>query len=112
VALVIPEFPYSHQTGKEVVGLPLYGLTEGISDQFHPCEMLQGDETELATAGDYIGIATGTGATVREAAKGAYRVLNKLHLPGSPFYRIDIGRRLARQLPQLQEHGYATGLVY
>jgi phosphoribosylamine--glycine ligase len=112
VVLAIPEFPYSHQTGKDVVGLPLYGLTEDLAEHFHPCEMMAGEETELCSAGDYIGLSTGTGSTVRESRKAAYRVLQKLHLPGSPFYRIDIGQRLARQLPKLQEHGFAAGMEY
>jgi phosphoribosylamine--glycine ligase len=110
VVLAIPEFPYSHQTGKEVTGLPIQGADEG---HFHPCECMRGTETDLATAGDYVGVMTGTGDTVREAAKAAYRRLQKIDIwASSPFYRIDIGKRCSRDLPKLQEHGFATGMVY
>jgi phosphoribosylamine---glycine ligase len=112
VVLAIPDFPYSHATRKEVIGLPLYGLDEKIADSWHPCEMMKGEETEMCSAGDYIGVATGAGDTVREAARGAYRVLDKLSMPASPFWRIDIGTRLRKQLPQLQEHGFAEGMEY
>jgi phosphoribosylamine--glycine ligase len=110
VVLAIPEFPYSHQTGKEVTGLPIQGADE---EHFHPCECMQGSETDLATAGDYVGVMTGTGETVREATKAAYRRLQKIDIwASSPFYRNDIGRRCARDLPRLQEHGFAAGMVY
>ena len=112
VVMAIPDFPYSHATRREVVGLPLYGLTDQVAENWHPCEMMKGEETELCSAGDYIGLATGTGATVREACRGAYSTLEKLSMPASPFWRNDIGRGLARQLPRLHEHGYALGLEY
>jgi phosphoribosylamine--glycine ligase len=110
VVLAIPEFPYSHQTGKEVSGLPIQGVDE---EHFHPCECMQGTETDLATSGDYVGVMTGTGDTVREAAKAAYRRLGKMDIwASSPMWRNDIGKRCSRDLPRLQEHGFATGMEY
>ena len=94
-----------------MIGLPLYGMTDEIADHWHSCEMMAG-EGGMVSAGDYIGVATGTGDTVREASKAAYRVLGKLSMPGSPFWRNDIGKRLSRDLPKLQEHGFATGMEY
>jgi phosphoribosylamine--glycine ligase len=65
------------------------------------------------TAGDYVLVASGTGATVREAREGAYRILNRLtETPSSVMYRTDIGMSLRHSLPQLQEMGYATGMQY
>jgi len=110
VVMAIPDFPYSHATRKEVVGLPIWGPTD--DEAWHPCEVMEGQETPTATAGDYIGVATGTGSTIREAARGAYRLLDELHVPASPFWRHDIGVRCRRDLPRLQEHGYATGMEY
>jgi phosphoribosylamine--glycine ligase len=57
-------------------------------------------------------VATGTGDTVRAAAQAAYGVVKKLRMPMSPMYRTDIGRRLSKALPELQKHGYATGMIY
>jgi phosphoribosylamine-glycine ligase len=74
--------------------------------------MMAGEDTLLCSAGSQLGIATGTGPSVREAARGAYRVLNKFSMPASPFWRVDIGQRLRRELPKLQEHGFAVGLEY
>jgi len=113
VVLAIPEFPYSHATGKDVLGLPLWQLDDPTHrDRFHPCECMAGEETELASAGDYIGVSVGTGSTVRAAAKDAYTTLRRVNMPSSPFWRVDIGRRLSRELPKLQEHGFALGMEY
>ena len=64
------------------------------------------------TAGDYLLVASGLGQTVREAARSAYRVMEKLEVPNSPFWRPDIGQRLKKQLPTIQSLGYATGLQF
>ena len=43
VVLSIPDYPYSHLTRKEVVGVPVYGLTESLWRHFHPCAMKLGE---------------------------------------------------------------------
>lgn len=108
VVMALPPYPHSPRDYEELVGVPMYGAGEG----FHPCEMMKGDASGFASAGSYLGIAVGTGTTVREARRGADRVLSGISMPGSPFWRNDIGRKLSRQLPQLQEHGFAGGLSY
>jgi phosphoribosylamine--glycine ligase len=108
VVLAIPPYPHPPRDYEEIVGVPLWGETEG----FHPCECQAGENSPLASAGGYVGIGVGTGATVRLAARSAYSTLRKISMPASPFYRNDIGKRLARQLPQLQAHGFAIGLDY
>ena len=123
VVMSIPDYPYSHLTRKEVNGVPLYGMTEENKHFIHPCEMQQGEAPHevnskivsqpcLVTAGDYVLVASGTGATVTEAKKGAYKILEQLSIPNSPMWRTDIGTRLKKQLPQLQTMGYATGMQY
>jgi|HubBroStandDraft_3_1064219.scaffolds.fasta_scaffold00993_2 phosphoribosylamine--glycine ligase len=124
VVLSIPDYPYSHLTRKEVVGVPIYGLTESLWKSWHPCEMKMGDDVpnQVAgshikmpmpvTAGDYVGVMTATGNTVKDAALSCYRRLEKLIVPNSKMWRSDIGKRLAKQLPQIQKYGYATGIVY
>lgn len=120
VVLSIPDYPYSHLTRKEVVGIPVY--TESW-ENLHPCEIMMGqgpdmiqgkivDTPMMVTAGDYVLVATATGEDVLSATKSVYRTLKGLSLPNSPMYRTDIGKRLRKQLPQLQTKGFASGLAY
>lgn len=123
VVLSIPDYPYSHLTRKEVNGVPVYGMTPENAAAIHPCEMMQGEAPHeengkivskpcLVTAGDYVLVASGTGETVTESKKSAYRTLEQLSLPNSPMYRTDIGNRLKKQIPMLQAMGLATGMQY
>ena len=110
VVMALPPYPNPPRDYEEIVGVPLYGE---IGESFHPCEMMHGEDgAVLASAGGYVGVATGTGDTVRQAARRAYRVLDHLSMPASPFWRNDIGRRLREDIPKLQEHGFASGLEY
>jgi phosphoribosylamine--glycine ligase len=63
-------------------------------------------------AGDYVLVATGLGDSVQQARNKAYRILEKIKIPASPFWRPDIGSRLKKQLPEVQKHGYATGMTF
>lgn len=123
VVMSIPDYPYSHLTRKEVNGVPLYGVTDSILPSLHLCEMQKGEAPHqengkivtrpcFVTAGDYVLVASGTGETITEAKKKAYRHLKVLSLPNSPMYRTDIGNRLKKQLPLLQSMGYATGMTF
>jgi len=122
VVLAIPDFPYSHSTRKEVVGVPLYGWEE-VAEDVHPCEMMAGaaphsdggrivERQCLVSAGDYVAVVTGTGSSVQAARRSAYGTMRKLSMPSSPFWREDIGVRLRKQLPELQKHGYSMGMTY
>jgi phosphoribosylamine--glycine ligase len=110
VVMALPPYPNPPKDYDEIVGVPLYGeLGEG----WHSCEMQAGkDGAEQASAGGYLGVATGTGDTVRQAARRAYRVLDHLSMPASPFWRDDIGERLKDDIPKLQAHGFAVGMEY
>lgn len=121
VVLSIPDYPYSHITRKEVQGIPVYGFDE--NEDLHPCEMMKGiapqekdgkiqDLPCMVTAGDYVLVASGTSSTISGARRKAYRTLEKLKVPNSPMYRTDIGKRLQKQLPELNRMGYATQLKY
>jgi phosphoribosylamine--glycine ligase len=117
VVMSIPDYPYSHMTRKEVVGVPIYGMTPLLWRHVHPCELMLSEATDenfikrpmVCTAGDYILVMTATGDTVRETAATVYRRLKRLIVPNSPQWRTDIGARLAKQLPLLQANGYAVG---
>jgi phosphoribosylamine--glycine ligase len=124
VVMSIPDYPYSHLTRKEVIGVPIYGIKPALWEHIHPCEMMLGDGVPCringkivntpmpVTAGDYVLVMTAVADTVRDAALTAYRRLDSLVVPNSPMYRTDIGKRLIKQLPKLQELGYATGMQY
>ena len=124
VVVSIPDYPYSHLTRKEVIGCPIYGLENTrLEAHIHFCEVMKGEapvEVEgkivtkpiLVTAGDYVLVMSAVGDTVYEAKQTAYRRLKQIEIPNSPMWRTDIGDRLAKQLPQLQEHGFATGMTF
>jgi phosphoribosylamine---glycine ligase len=111
VVLALPPYPFGHETTEEVVNVPIWGVTPAIEDSLH-FVMVQHGKDELTTAGSYVLVGTGTGHSVTEARKGAYRTLNRLTIPASPFWRIDVGSRLRSGLPKLQQSGYAKGLEY
>jgi phosphoribosylamine--glycine ligase len=123
VVMSVPDYPYSHLTRKEVVGSPIYGLTPGLQEHVHFCEVMQGkapvdrsgaivEESIPVTAGDYVLVMSATGETVYDAKTRAYARLKRLTLPNSPMYRTDIGDRLSKQLPIVQQQGFATGLAF
>lgn len=126
VVLSIPDYPYSHLTRKEVVGVPIYGIKPSLWQHIHPCEMMLSEGAGVpvrvagqiiqsqapVTAGDYVLIMSAAAETVKDATMTCYRRLQRLVVPNSPMYRTDIGQRLASQLPLIQAKGYATGLVY
>lgn len=121
VVLSIPDYPYSMITRKDVIGVPVYGFE--LNEDMHPCLMMQGTAPQekdgkivdlpcMVTAGDYVLVTSGRGLTVSAAKSKAYRAMKKLEIPNSPMYRTDIGKRLLKQLPELQKMGYAAGLRY
>lgn len=124
VVLSIPDYPYSHLTRKEVIGIPVYGITPRMMEHVHMCEMMMGKDLPVerngtvvredmpVTAGDYVLVVSGTAETVWDAKRSAYGRLNRLSLPNSPMWRTDIGDRLSKQLPKLQALGYATGMEF
>ncbi|HEX8838239.1 MAG TPA: hypothetical protein VF748_14955 [Candidatus Acidoferrum sp.] len=125
VVLSVPDYPYSRITRREVTGIPIFGVTPRLMQHIHPCEMMVTDcwnevgdslvkMPTLATAGDYVMVMTATAETVRDARAKVYRRLEqvKKRMPGSPMYRTDIGMRLSKQLPELQQWGYARDMIY
>lgn len=123
VLMAIPDFPYSHATQKEVVGIPVYNITKSMWPNVHPCEMMMGqapvevngqivNSLMPCTAGDYVLIVTALGSTVVEAREKVYRRVDRIEIPNSPMYRTDIGVRLRTQLLELQANGFAKRMKY
>jgi phosphoribosylamine-glycine ligase len=123
VVLSLKGYPYD--PGKELEmarGCPIYGLTPLLRQHIHPCEMAIGRcptypdgkshcEMDVA-AGTYVLVMSARGATVEQAKIKVYRRLKKLSVPNSPSWRTDIGDRLSKQLPRLQAHGFAMGMIF
>lgn len=123
VVMAIPDFPYGNKKKEEVSGFPVYGVEGFLHTDIHLCEVKMGkapieEDGEIkegrmfVTAGDYILVATGTDYSVAGSSKRAYRALKKAEVPNSPMWRIDIGKRLEKQLEVIQEHGYADDWSY
>lgn len=123
VVMAIPDFPYSHATQKEITNIPIYGATD--REHIHLSDVMLGDDVPVqigdkvvrmphyVTSGDYVLIASGTGETITGARRSVYSAIKKVKMPGSPFYRTDIGTgRLVEGLPKVQKHGFATGFRY
>ena len=123
VVCALPPYPHGHERPDEVVGVPIWGATPSLDDRLHYCNVAMGDapdcqggqivsERHLVTSGSYVLVATGTGESVVQARSKAYRALDRLTIPASPFWRVDIGARLRSGLDELQRNGYATGMRY
>lgn len=124
VVVSIPDYPYSHLSGKETCGIPIYlngadtravHLSQCMAHDDVPCPV--GDKVVempcYVTAGDYVLIVTGCGETITGARRSAYTTLSKIRIPGNAGWRTDIGRsKLVDRLPRIQKHGYARGLSY
>lgn len=111
IVWVIPPFPFPITDYSAVVGWPIRGITPAMEDHVHLANA-QAIDGELATAGDYIAIGTGTGKTVKEASDQANRIVRRLKVPASPYWRKDAGARLRSELPAIQQHGFAADLSY
>lgn len=123
IVLALPDFPYSHAARKEVVGVPMYGLNRRNVNHVHFAQVMLGEAPQMreggiattpmhVSAGDYVAVVTGMGATVTAARKQAFSHVKQISMPSGAFYRNDIGARLAKDLPSLQSHGFAAGWEY
>jgi phosphoribosylamine-glycine ligase len=122
VVLAQPDYPHSNFTKAETDGIPIYGVTRANAPHIWPQSVRRqvmpamldeklGEAPTWVSAGDYLAVVTGTGRTVRQAARRAYETLSELHVPDG-MYRDDIGEKLKGELPELQSHGYATEWEY
>lgn len=122
VVVAQPDYPYSKHTHAETLDVPIYGVSDRNKRFLWPQsvkmatlpQMKDGklvDEPMWATCGDYLLVATGLGKSVKQSAERAYRVVKDLQIPNM-IYRDDVGEKLERELPLLQEHGFAEEFVY
>ena len=122
VLAAIPDFPFTKSTGRDPSGFPIYGLDK-CGDNIHLCEVKMGkapmlrdgkivNESMLVTAGDYALVTTGTSTCVQKAAKKAYEVMDLINIPNSLIVRDDIGERLEKDIPKLNQLGYCTEFLF
>lgn len=116
-------YPWCKMTDEDARGFPLYGISAMNEDNLHYACMMQGEApmkvgskvkmtSTLVTAGTYVMVVTGTGTTVSSAAKQCLRTAWEIDWPSDRQFRTDISKRLKKQLPELQKHGYAMDWEY
>lgn len=104
-------------------GYPIEGVTADNEDSLHWQQVQRDDvprilgsklvDTEMTlTAGVYPLVVTGTGVNVESAVKSAMTTVKQISWPSNVMHRIDIGRRLKKDLPKLQQFGFARGMSY
>ena len=110
IVLTVPPFPHRQGYAELSKGAPISfcaSMTDADHDSLHLSEVaMQG--TQLVTSGfsGYVGVATGTGNTVKAASDRAYALARKVVVPNLR-YRIDIGARVAsHDLARLKALGY------
>jgi phosphoribosylamine--glycine ligase len=112
VVLTVPPFPYPYGYAELSKGARISlspAMTTDDYNHLHLAEvaMYSGQLVTSGTTG-YVGVATGTGASVTQAQDSAYALARKLVVPNLR-YRLDIGERLVKHdLARLQQLGYLT----
>jgi phosphoribosylamine--glycine ligase len=95
VVLTVPPFPYRFGYEQLSRGLPVTldpSLSPAELRGLHFAEVARDDRGRLVTSGvtGFVGVATGTGTSVREAQAAAYALARKVYVPNLR-YRTDIG---------------------
>lgn len=124
VVMAHGDFPLSHVDPPELwSGYPITGITDENWEHFHAQQVADGSFPVLrngsvstirglVTAGPYVGLAAGSGGTVRSAARKAYKTAWEISWASNVMFRTDIGERLREDLPKIQKFGYAKDMVY
>ena len=87
-------YPGKYEKGKEITGLEEAGELEGVY-VFHAGTRRDEGRRVLSSGGRVLGV-TGTGASIREAIRTAYRGVERIHFEACQFRR-DIGYRALGQ---------------
>jgi phosphoribosylamine--glycine ligase len=123
VVLAHGDFPSGKDPQGTWVGYPIRGVSRDVEPNIHLQQVMVGEYPMLGggkvksieglvTAGNYVGVASGTGRTVLAAHKASLAVVERVLMPSNVMYRTDIGERLEEELPLLQRHGFAEGMKY
>ena len=123
VVMTHGDFPKSQDAPSVWSEAPIYGINEETRPHLHFQQVMSGAAPVLVdgeltrpemllTAGTYVLVASGAGASVSDAADAAYQTAWNVSWPGNVMFRTDIGKRLKADLPRIQKHGYAVGMEY
>jgi phosphoribosylamine---glycine ligase len=123
VVMAHGDFPHENDPPEKWADFPLYGVDEKNSEHLHFQQVKQGKgftwkdgklqrPLMTLTAGTYVMVVTGSGRTVEAASKAAYEIAWEIKWPSNVLFRTDIGKRLEKELPELQKHGFAEGMTY
>ena len=123
VVISMPPYPFDKGTPQdEHYGYPMFDLEmDDVISNVHLANAMCGTapamvngkvklkHEQFVTAGNYVCIVTGVGETVEDARCDCYdRIKKKINIPNSVGYRVDIGCRLEKQLPELKKLGYSN----
>lgn len=117
------DFPREEEKPEEWSGFPFSFEKDFNHDQIHWQQVMMGEapkasggkikeKATMVTAGQRPLIVTGIGETVEDARQDAYMAANAIRWPSNVMYRTDIGKRLEKDLPLAQKHGFAKGMKY
>jgi phosphoribosylamine-glycine ligase len=105
--------PWPHKEGKSESGVTIRGLDKGDLNHFDPCSLMLGSRKELVKAdgSNVVGVVTGHGDSVRSAFNKAYKIADKLKVPGKQF-RTDLADVVRDDLEKLgiSEEEIASGV--
>ncbi len=114
-------FPHNATPPDAIEGLPIEGVEAAIDD-LHLCQVMRGnapvmrdgkvvDAPTCLVSGEYVAVATGTGATVEAARKRAYATVKRVSW-ADQLYRNDIGCSLKESLPVFHRFGYYADMRF
>jgi phosphoribosylamine--glycine ligase len=114
VVLTVPPFPYRYGYADISRGLPIVldqQLTAAERERLHWSEVARDAHGQLITSGSigYLAVATGSGASVRQARRAAYDLARRVYVPNLR-YRTDVGDSFARSHSRLRALGYLPEL--
>lgn len=99
--------PFEIAYNKYGRGLPIYGITEE-NKKFIKLSQVCKKEGKYFTAGSgYVLTVNGSGKTIEEAKKRAYRIVEQIIIPNI-VYRTDIGDHWKTDAPKLKAWGYLS----
>jgi len=124
VVIFNSDFPWNKKDEESYLDFPVFTDKVKNIDDLHAGEikltktykMINGvlaeDVLEWGTAGTFLLICTGIADTVSESKKKAYEVVENIVVGNDSGYRLDIGDRCEKDLPNLHKFGYAKGLKF
>lgn len=97
--------PFEISYNKYGRGLPIYGINEENKKYIKLAQVAFRDGQYLTAGSGYVLTVNGSGKTMKEAQKKAYKVVQQIVIPNM-IYRTDIGDHWEKEGPKLKSWGY------